>query len=123
MYKNLTQAYLDIFRFKPEQCKVIGLRKMSRTNHLPEMKIEALITADTKLNDVKCSESNCNKVRNRFKKKIAGFDILNKIKLINENDKKKKFMYTVHVVPENLISFEIVNGKYYIRAIGIGILE
>lgn len=123
MFRELVKSYLNIFEFDSDDFQCVGLRKTSNTNSFDEIKLECLIEADTDLKDVVCPESICNRFRNKLKGKVSGPDIVEKIKLENENEKRAKFLYSIHLVPENVISFKIRDKKYQIKVLGYGLLE
>lgn len=119
---QFSEQYLEIFNLKPEDCNCIGFREIDTKGR--KFRLESIIKAPTDFADCIVDKNLCNRIRNTIKmKKVAGPDIVKKISLKNEKDKKRKFIYTYHIIPENLIEFKIKDGNYYLKMIGFGEIE
>jgi len=121
------RAYLNVFKLVPETCKIAYVkRKGSEKNEAKDKvyKFDAIIEAPTDLPDTGLDKVTCKELRKEvLKNDLGGPDIGKEVKLKNKGKKsrKRKFVFTAHLSPENVDSFQIINGLYRIKMTCYGV--
>jgi hypothetical protein len=110
-------SYREIFNLVPETCKIIGVKRASNRKDDKSYDFIALIEAPTSLEDINPTLKDCKIICEKVMKyNIGGPDIIYNAKWKNDKGKNKRFSYSTHLIPENILEFKIENGMYKIIA-------
>lgn len=111
---DLMTTYKKIFELIPETCKFVGVRHVVNSNNESGSEVNkfiGLIEVPVGLDDIYPSKSDCDYIRKKAMKfeGLGGSDVTNII-TFELNGKARRYLYSVQLVPSNILYFEISDG-------------
>lgn len=121
----IVDTYKKIFELVPETCEIIGVRRISESKNdigKKATKFIALLEAPIDCDDFEPERMECDKLKKIATKvkNLGGITIINMID-IEVRGKKKKYSYSIELLPENILYFKVKDGMMNIECFCYGI--
>jgi hypothetical protein len=129
--RDILRAYLSIFKLQCEQCKLLTVKRLGATkNETGETVTRYMFIIEAPSNgpDVVPDKAFMIQLRNLAQRKYkdtAGADVVHevkwKVKTKKGTKKTKRYIFMTELNPSTIMEFQVLDGKYRIKAEGRGL--